>query len=148
YDLYSEIRTATYGEDLGQTSWVTTGESNDIPRLLKINSESRVLEIGCGSGRYALQVAEKSGCEIVGVDLNPRGIDTANDLAKRQRLGSRARFSQCDVTKPLPFEDSAFNAVFANDVLCHIAGRPRLLQEIHRVLKKSGRFLFSDALVI
>ncbi len=33
-DLYREVRLETYGEDFGQTSWVTTEESHEIPRLL------------------------------------------------------------------------------------------------------------------
>ena len=52
-DVYRQVRTETYGEDLGQTSWVTTEESNSIPKLLELTAECRVLEIGCGSGRYA-----------------------------------------------------------------------------------------------
>src|SRR6266550_5345070 len=32
-DLYREVRLETYGEDFGQTSWVTTEESHEIPRL-------------------------------------------------------------------------------------------------------------------
>jgi SAM-dependent methyltransferase len=148
YDLYAEIRGLTYGEDLGQTSWVTTAESDEIPGLLNVGCESRVLEIGCGSGRYALRVAERTGCQITGIDINANGIETANELARTQGRESRVRFFTHDLANPLPFEASSFDAAFANDVLCHIAGRSQLLQEIHRVLKKSGRLLFSDALVI
>ena len=41
-----------------------------------------------------------------------------------------------------------FDAVFSNDVLCHIPGRESLLREIFRVIKSGGRMLFSDALII
>ena len=34
-DTYRQVRIETYGEDFGQTSWVTTEESNEIPRLLE-----------------------------------------------------------------------------------------------------------------
>jgi len=44
------VRIETYGEDLGQTSWVTTEESGEIPRLLELKGDSSVLELGCGSG--------------------------------------------------------------------------------------------------
>src|SRR5215467_6828293 len=63
-DVYRQVRIETYGEDLGQTSWVTTEESNEIPQLLELTPESRVLEIGCGLGRYALRLAETIGCRI------------------------------------------------------------------------------------
>ncbi|MGA8308938.1 MAG: methyltransferase domain-containing protein [Terriglobales bacterium] len=147
-DSYREVRLETYGEDFGQTSWVTTEESHEIPQLLKLTAASNVLEIGCGSGRYALFVAETTGCRIVGVDLNPEGIRNATALAQRQNLSSQASFQQADVSQPLPFADGTFDAVYSNDVLCHIPGRLALLRELYRVLKPDGRFLFSDALVI
>jgi SAM-dependent methyltransferase len=147
-DVYREVRVETYGEDLGQTGWTTPEESREIPRTLALTSASEVLEIGCGSGRYALQIASTLNCRIVGVDVNEPGIHNANHLAAQQDLAARARFQVADCAKPLPFADSSFDAAFSNDVLCHIPGRLALLREILRVLKPGARFLFSDALII
>jgi SAM-dependent methyltransferase len=147
-DVYRQVRLATYGEDLGQTSWVTNEESRAIPQTLQLTPASRVLEIGCGSGAYALQVATVAGCSIVGLDINDAGIRNANSLARARGLADRVSFQHCDVSKTLPFPDAAFDAAFANDVLCHIPGRPALLEEAFRVLKPSARLLFSDALII
>ena len=72
----------------------------------------------------------------------------ANGLAQARGLDSRAHFAQCDVSKNLPFDDKTFDAVFSNDVLCHLPGRPKVLDEMFRVLKPGGRMLFSDALVV
>src|SRR5215469_12929033 len=123
-DVYTQVRTETYGQDFGQTSWVTTEESNEIPRLLQLEAGSSVLEIGCGSGGYALHLAKNIGCSIVGLDLNAPGVHNANQLASTNGLATQARFEQCDVAKGLPFNEETFDAVFANDVLCHIPGRP------------------------
>ena len=147
-DVYRLVRIATYGEDLGQTSWVTSEESAEIPRLLQLTPASRVLEIGCGSGRYALQLAETTGCSILGIDANQAGIHNSIELTRARGFSDRVTFQQCDASQKLPFPDVSFDAVFANDVLCHIPGRLAGFQEIFRVLRPSGRFLFSDALVI
>jgi SAM-dependent methyltransferase len=148
-DVYQQVRIETYGVDFGQTSWVTTEESMEIPGLLELTGNSSVLEIGCGSGVYALHIAQTTGCSITGLDINALGIHNANQLALHRGLRPQARFEVCDVSKPLPFAAEAFDAIFSNDVLCHIPGRPALLAEMHRVLKSGGgRLLFSDALVI
>src|SRR3984957_10168502 len=98
---------------------------------------------------YALHVAETTGCRVTGLDINVLGIRTANQLALDSGMGERVRFEVCDVAKPLPFADESFDAVFSNDVLCHVPGRSAVLTEIYRVLKTGvGRMLFSDALII
>jgi len=146
-DVYRRVRLETYGHDLGQTSWVTTEESNEIPKLLELTPESVALEIGCGSGRYAIHVAQQSGCRITGVDVNPHGIGNANRLASEAGLAS-VRFEECDVSAGLLFGDATFDAVFANDVTCHIRGRAGVFADVFRVLKPGGHLLFSDAAVI
>lgn len=146
--LYRDIRTETYGEDLGQTSWVTNEESSEIPKLLEIDSHSYGLEIGCGSGRYALQVAATAGCRILALDINQPGIDTANHLAATRNMSGQVSFQQCDAAKPLPFPDNSFDATFSNDAIVHIHDRLTVFRGILRTLRPGGRFLFSDALVI
>jgi len=160
HDLYRQVRTETYGHDLGQTSWVTAAESARIPELLNLTGDSRVLEIGCGSGLYALDLVSRLGCRIVGLDLNLHGIATATQLAQAAGLDALARFEQCDASQPLAFSDASpdgspdaspdagFDAAFSNDALCHIPGRSGLLHELYRVLRPGGRLLFSDALII
>jgi ubiquinone/menaquinone biosynthesis C-methylase UbiE len=147
-DTYRQVRIETYGEDFGQTSWVTTQESKEIPHLLELTNDSSVLEVGCGSGEYALYLVEKTGCRIIAVDVNASGVRKANELAQSRGLASRVSFEQCDASKKLPFDAATFDAVFSNDVLCHLAGRAEVLAEMYRVLRPGGRFVFSDALVV
>jgi cyclopropane fatty-acyl-phospholipid synthase-like methyltransferase len=148
--VYGEIRLETYGEDYGQTSWVTTAESHEIPKLLKVSNKSSVLEIGCGSGGYAVHLAKSVAGKIIGLDINAEGVRNANALAEQAQVEARAEFRQFDVSQPLleQEQDSSFDAAYSNDVLCHVRHREQLLANIFRVLKPGGRFLFSDALMI
>jgi ubiquinone/menaquinone biosynthesis C-methylase UbiE len=147
-EVYRRVRLETYGEDFGQTSWVTTEESKEIPTMLCLRAASSVLELGCGSGRYALHLAESIGCRVVGVDVNVAGVHNANQLAATAGVAERARFECVDASQDFPFDNETFDAVFANDVLCHLPGRLKTLSEMFRVLKPGGRMLFSDALVV
>lgn len=147
-DIYREIRTETYGQDFGQTSWVTSRESDLIPSILNLKGDSDVLEVGCGSGMYAISIAKRVSCRITGLDINPNAIASATELADNSLVRDIARFEQCDVSNELHFANASFDAAFANDALCHIPNRARVLQELLRVLRPGGRLLFSDALVI
>ncbi len=85
-DIYRQVRIETYGVDFGQTSWVTNEESEQIPSLLNLTRSSSVLEIGCGSGVYALHLAQTTGCSVTGLDINALGIHNANQLALNSGL--------------------------------------------------------------
>ena len=148
-DVYRHVRMETYGVDFGQTSWVTTEESEQIPQMLELTSNSAVLEIGCGSGAYALHLAQTVGCSVTGLDINALGIRNASQLALDRGMARQVRFEVCDVSRPLPFADETFDAVFSNDVLCHVPGRLSLLAELYRVLRPGvGQMRLGDALII
>ena len=147
-EVYRQIRLETYGQDFGQTSWVSNEESDEIPQLLKLAPGSSALELGCGSGGYAMYLAEKFACRIVGLDVNASGVQNGNQLAAARGLEARVQFVQHDASTYLTFDDDSFDAVFSNDVLCHVPERAKVLRQVCRVLKPGGRMLFSDALVI
>ena len=147
-DAYREIRTETYGQDFGQTSWMTAEEFQAIPQLLALSSASRVLELGSGAGGCALQLAGALKCRVIGLDVNAEGVRQANQRAKEQGLEALVRFEQADASQRLPFEDNSFDAAYSNDAVCHLANRSRVLAELQRTLKPGAKLLFSDALVI
>ena len=153
YDKFAEeaqraVRLETYGEDIGQSSWMTADELRHFIKLLEIDNRSKVLEVGSGSGGPALFIAAETGCRIVGVDVNEFGVRNANGLAASRGLSDLAEFRSIDAGRPLPLGAGSFDVVFSNDVMCHIPDRQNVLREWHRVLKAGGRMLFTDALVI
>ena len=147
-ELYNQIRLETYGEDYGQTSWVSTAESHEIPELLQLSRDSSVLEIGSGSGGYAVGLAKRIGCRILGFELNASGVKTANELAETENVSDIVKFEQHDASKELPYDDSSFDAIYSTDVMCHVPLRKDVLTRTHALLKPGGRFIFTDALVI
>ncbi|MFZ0592486.1 MAG: methyltransferase domain-containing protein [Bryobacteraceae bacterium] len=146
--VYREVREETYGEDLGQTGWMTADEFHRFIELLNLNAGCRVLEIGCGAGGCAVHLARTVGAQVVGIDVNESGIRNAQELARSCGLSSGIEFLCIDAAKPLPFEDGSFDAVFSNDAMCHVPRRHRALEEWHRVLRPGRRMLFTDAMIV
>lgn len=153
YDQFSAeaqqaVRTETYGEDIGQSSWMTVAELRRFIALLDLSPSTSVLEIGSGSGGPALFLAEAVRCRVTGLDINEFGIKNSTDLARRRGLDSLVKFQLADAGLPLPFAQDTFDAILSNDAMCHVPGRLEVLSEWHRVLKPGGRMLFTDAMVI
>lgn len=59
-------------------------------------SGKQVLDIGCGSGRYAVEYARRGASRIVGVDLSSDMLDLARGLAAREGVSDRCEFVQGD----------------------------------------------------
>jgi SAM-dependent methyltransferase len=146
--VLASIREATFGEDIGQNSWVTADEYAGYIRSLRVTAVSHVLEIASGSGGPALHLAQKTGCRVTGIDANANGVATADRAATRAGLADRLKFLVADATRPLPFADNTFDALLCIDSMNHFPNRSDSLKEWCRILKPGGRAIFTDPVVL
>ena len=91
-DAEREVREATYGEDLGQSSWMTAQEWLGFADQLGVSHGTEVLEVGSGSGGPAVYLADKRRCRVIGVDVNEHGVRNARALADARELSGQVRF--------------------------------------------------------
>lgn len=147
-DALAQVRRETYGEDFGQSSWVTGAEYRRFFGLLNLKATDHVLDVGCGSGGPALFLAHEIGCQVTGIDVNEAGIGAGTRLAVEAGAQEQVRFQVADVRDSLPFADDTFDAIVCMDAICHMPDRRRLFAEWHRLLKPDGKALFTDPVVV
>lgn len=147
-ELYAEIRREAFGEDIGQSSWLTADEQDRFLGLLELCHGKRLLDVACGSGGPALRIATKTGCSVVGIDMHEDAVSTANSLAAHDGLSDRAEFRVANAAEPLPFPDAFFDAITCIDAINHLPDRPRVLSDWARLLKPGGRLLFTDPITV
>lgn len=147
-DVRERVRRETYGEDLGQSSWMTVDELDRFGEWLELHSASRLLDVGCGSGGPALHLAETTGATVVGVDVLEEGIAAGTAQAQARGLTEKATFVRADAGERLPFEDETFDAVLSIDAMCHLPNRLGVLEEWRRVTRPGARVLFTDPTII
>jgi len=114
-------------------------------RLARLAPGESVLDVGCGTGGFAIEAARAvapGGC-VVGLDPSPEMIGWARGKARRKR--SRATF-EVATAEALPFPDASFDVVTLSLVLHQLpsdalhAG----MAEIRRVLRPGGRLFALD----
>lgn len=146
--LYSEIRREAFGEDIGQSSWLTADEQDKFITWLNLTPEKSLLDVACGSGGPALRMGGLRGCSVAGMDLHDQAIATANALAAERGMTGSAQFRVANATAQLPFDDGTFDAVTCIDAINHLPDRPRVLADWARLLKGGGRLLFTDPITV
>jgi 2-polyprenyl-3-methyl-5-hydroxy-6-metoxy-1,4-benzoquinol methylase len=93
--------------------------------------DSRLLDIGCGTGWLADEFATYTG-----IDGSAQAVEQARELGRNVLQGN--------VDEPLPFADEEFDAVVIKDVLEHVADPAALVREARRVLRPEG-LLFASS---
>ena len=97
-----------------------------------MTGDSRVLEVGCGSGEMAERMAALPGVSLVATDYSEDCVE----LTAQRGVDAR----HADVCY-LPFDPASFDVVYAGWVLDHVRDTERALAEIRRVLRPGGTFV-------
>ncbi len=102
------------------------------------------VDLGSGRGTDVLRMADKVGTQgfVYGIDIAEGMLEKARNSA--DRLGvTNVEFVKSELEK-LELPDKTANLVISNCTLNHAANKQKVWNEIHRILKKGGRFVVSD----
>lgn len=126
------------------TAAVGLWESEEILLRQLFHTDDRLLDLGTGTGRIALGLAELGYRHVLGIELARPMVAEARRIA--QLLHLPVAFRQGDATR-LKLDDNLFDgAIFGFNGLMQIPGRANrraALREIHRVLRPGAFFLFT-----
>jgi len=93
-----------------------------------------IVDLGCGTGRYAYALAERFAAMVIGID------PSAKMLASARAKPSKDGVEFCRASgEQLPLEDGCADMVFLSMILHHLKDRSRTAEECRRVLRKGGR---------
>jgi len=147
-ELYAQIRSETFGEDIGQNGWLTADEQDLLLTYLSLDSGSKLLDVACGSGGQTLRIARITGCRVHGVDTHLQAIAEARARSDREGLSERASFERLDASQALPFPDSSFDGLICVDAINHLPNRRTVFSEWARLLRPGGHLAFTDPIIV
>jgi ubiquinone/menaquinone biosynthesis C-methylase UbiE len=110
-----------------------------VVELARIEAGLAVLDVGCGTGGFAAEIAETTGARVVGCDRSPAFLDYA------RRRSPDVDWVVGDAAA-LPFAASSFDCVVVSLVLHQLDDPGRAVAEAHRVLRPGGRLLVRTVL--
>jgi cyclopropane-fatty-acyl-phospholipid synthase len=101
YDLFLDKKHRQYSCAYFKNNNETIEEAqqnklNHIIKKLGLKPNQKVLDIGCGWGGLAFEIARQSGCEVTGISLSENQIEYCKKKAKKLNLDNQVNFELCD----------------------------------------------------
>ncbi len=118
-----------------------------VERMMEIlpplTEDHQVLDIGAGYGGAARALARKYGCHVDCLNLSE--VQNVRNREKNAGQGLESKIEVIDGSfEEIPFPADSHHVVWSQDAILHSGHRRQVLEEVHRVLKPGGSFIFTD----
>ena len=125
--------------------YMAPGGPGNVARMLNgIDTHGkRLLDIGCGIGGPAFEMARAYGAFVTGIDLEAALVERARASARELGLETQCAFRTVE-PGPLPFADESFDIVVSAGAFTQTADKPAMLREAFRVLAPGGHLSCYD----
>lgn len=120
----------------------TLALTDEMRELAGVAAGCRILDVGCGTGLQACELAANFGASVLGITTSETGVAAANELAEARQL-VRARFERRDGTDTGLTSD-LFDVVWVLESSHLMRDKGSLLRECTRVLVPGGRLVLCD----
>lgn len=111
--------------------------------LLHLGPGQRVLDVASGPGQSAIALAQRFGCQVLGIEYSSAAVKQATETIAAAGLTHLVTFQQGDA-EHLPVADETFDAVICECAFCTFPDKPTAAAEFLRVLQPGGHIGISD----
>ena len=119
-----------------------------VQRRLELNVEKleplegkKILDVGCGSGRFCLAFAQRGAAKVLGIDFAAAMIDIANELAKRARVSDQCEFRVGAFPVAVGADEGPFDASTANGFFDYVDRPVPIISRMRELTR--GRMIMS-----
>lgn len=138
---WNEMAQAYEDFTCGEDSYSNQIEWKSI-KTMKLNLKGKkLLDLGCGTGRFSFLFEEFKPKQVLGIDMSEKMIQIGKGIAKERK--SIVQFLQSDIENMSNIQDNSFDFIFSSTTLHYIKNLDGIMKEINRILVKEGTCILS-----
>lgn len=131
----------TPDEDIATASRRTVARMAEM--LGGLRADSKVIDLGSGYGGSARYLANTYGCHITALNLSEAENARNRTMSAEQRLAEKIEVVDGSF-ETIPATDNSYDFAWSQDAILHSGHRAQVINEVARVLKPGGTFIFTD----
>ncbi|MEU4955538.1 SAM-dependent methyltransferase [Streptomyces lavendulae] len=154
YDLLTDLFTEVLGGSMHVGYWSDDGDASPLAAAsvrmtglvadrLALTQGQHVLDVGCGNGIPAAQIATGHDVHVTGVTVSAYQLRLAQERLYPAAGPGQVSFRLADAMK-LPFEGASFDSAYAMESLLHMDDKDAVLGQLARVLRPGARLVIAD----
>jgi SAM-dependent methyltransferase len=141
--VWREVFGDEYPEGVDPNSFISVSELERIAGEVAVGADETLADLGCGRGGPGLWVAMATRSRLIGIDIAESALEAARRRADALGFGNRASFRRGSFEETaLP--TSSADAVMSVDALLFAQDKALALRELRRILRDSGRLVFTS----
>ena len=144
YDIFLDTKHRQYScaywkEDTKTLEEAQQNKINHIIKKLNIKNGQKILEVGCGWGGMAFEIARQKGCEVKGISLSKNQINYCKKKAKELNLDNQVSFELADYREV----EGEYDRIYSVGMFEHVGKKfyNVFFKSINKLLKNDGLFL-------
>jgi len=144
YDIFLDRNHRLYScaywkEDTKTLEDAQQNKIDHIVKKLDIKKGQKILEVGCGWGGMAFEIAKQKGCEVTGISLSKNQINYCKDKAKELGLDNQVNFELADYREI----KGEYDRIFSVGMFEHVGKKfyKSFFESMNQLLKNDGIFL-------
>ena len=114
-----------------------------LASLGKLDKGAQVLDAGCGIGGSSIYLAQQFSCQVHGISLSEKQIESAQKMVQEKGMAQHVQFSVQDYTKT-DFQDASYDVIWAIESMETASEKEAFFTEAQRLLKPGGLLLIAD----
>jgi len=134
---FADFNREVYGLDIDQFGFSDINQINKLMELMNLDEKSICLDIGCGNGRIAEYISNKTGSAFICIDNIPEAIDSA-----RRRTMSDSLIFQRRHIDDITSESRTFDAIMSIDSIFYGRSYDKIFADLKLMLKHDGVLVF------
>lgn len=139
-DIHIGLYNAPEGDSIFEASHRTVVK---LAEQLDLDRSKKVLDIGAGYGGTARYLAKTFGCEVECLNLSEIQNQRNREINAKVGLADKIKVTDGSF-ESIPCADNEFDVVVSQDAILHSGKRELVIQEVARVIKSGGDFVFTD----